>query len=152
MQGLQKTCSTRTRPRCRTRTDIWISLIAFIVVYIVPAAVDLGLMLRYSRRLLAQADAEAAETREGAVAPALTPTDAMDLHTIWFVIVAVFWVGFFVLEGFDFGVGMLHAFVGRSETARRAAINTIGPWWDGNEVWLVVAGASMFAAFPVGTR
>ena len=72
----------------------------------------------------------------------------MDLHTIWFVIVAVFWVGFFVLEGFDFGVGMLHAFVGRSETARRAAINTIGPWWDGNEVWLVVAGASMFAAFP----
>ena len=72
----------------------------------------------------------------------------MDLHTIWFVIVAVFWVGFFVLEGFDFGVGMLHALVGRSETARRAAINTIGPWWDGNEVWLVVAGASMFAAFP----
>jgi cytochrome d ubiquinol oxidase subunit II len=72
----------------------------------------------------------------------------MDLHTIWFVIVAFFWVGFFVLEGFDFGVGMLHTFVGRSETARRAAINTIGPWWDGNEVWLVVAGASMFAAFP----
>ena len=53
-----------------------------------------------------------------------------------------------MLEGFDFGVGMLHTFVGRSETARRAAINTIGPWWDGNEVWLVVAGASMFAAFP----
>jgi cytochrome d ubiquinol oxidase subunit II len=72
----------------------------------------------------------------------------MQLHTIWFVIVAIFWVGFFVLEGFDFGVGMLHTFVGRTETERRVALNTIGPWWDGNEVWLVVAGASMFAAFP----
>ncbi len=72
----------------------------------------------------------------------------MQLHTIWFVIVAVFWVGFFVLEGFDFGVGMLHAVVGRTEEERRVALSTIGPWWDGNEVWLVVAGASMFAAFP----
>jgi cytochrome d ubiquinol oxidase subunit II len=72
----------------------------------------------------------------------------MQLHTIWFVIVSIFWVGFFVLEGFDFGVGMLHTFVGRTETERRVALNTIGPWWDGNEVWLVVAGASMFAAFP----
>ena len=53
-----------------------------------------------------------------------------------------------MLEGFDFGVGMLHRFVGSSETGRRVAINTIGPWWDGNEVWLIVAGASMFAAFP----
>jgi cytochrome bd ubiquinol oxidase subunit II len=72
----------------------------------------------------------------------------MQLHTIWFIIIAVFWVGFFVLEGFDFGVGMLHVFIGRNETERRIAINTIGPWWDGNEVWLIVAGASMFAAFP----
>src|SRR5271165_2583467 len=72
----------------------------------------------------------------------------MQLHTIWFVIVTIFWVGFFVLEGFDFGVGMLHAVVGRTEQERRVALSTIGPWWDGNEVWLVVAGASMFAAFP----
>jgi cytochrome bd ubiquinol oxidase subunit II len=72
----------------------------------------------------------------------------MQLHTIWFIIIAVFWVGFFVLEGFDFGVGALHAFIGRNDTERRVAINTIGPWWDGNEVWLIVAGASMFAAFP----
>jgi cytochrome d ubiquinol oxidase subunit II len=72
----------------------------------------------------------------------------MQLHTIWFVIVAVFWVGFFVLEGFDFGVGALHSFIGRDEDERRTAINTIGPWWDGNEVWLIVAGAAMFAAFP----
>ena len=72
----------------------------------------------------------------------------MQLHTIWFVIVAIFWIGFFVLEGFDFGVGMLHTIVGKSDVERRVALNTIGPWWDGNEVWLVVAGASMFAAFP----
>ncbi|MFL5859489.1 MAG: cytochrome d ubiquinol oxidase subunit II [Solirubrobacteraceae bacterium] len=72
----------------------------------------------------------------------------MQLHTIWFIIIAVFWVGFFILEGFDFGVGALHAFIGRNDTERRVAINTIGPWWDGNEVWLIVAGASMFAAFP----
>jgi cytochrome bd ubiquinol oxidase subunit II len=72
----------------------------------------------------------------------------MQLHTIWFVIVVIFWLGFFVLEGFDFGVGALHRVIGRSETERRVAINTIGPWWDGNEVWLVVAGAAMFAAFP----
>jgi cytochrome bd ubiquinol oxidase subunit II len=73
----------------------------------------------------------------------------MQLHTIWFIIIVVFWIGFFVLEGFDFGVGMLHRFVGRDETERRVAINTIGPWWDGNEVWLIVAGAALFAAFPV---
>src|SRR4030088_3493795 len=72
----------------------------------------------------------------------------MQLHTIWFVLIAVLWVGFFVLEGFDFGVGALHAILGKTDLERRAAINTIGPWWDGNEVWLVVAGAGMFAAFP----
>ncbi len=72
----------------------------------------------------------------------------MQLHTIWFIIIAVLWIGFFVLEGFDFGVGALHMLIGRTETERRVVINTIGPWWDGNEVWLIVAGASMFAAFP----
>src|SRR4051812_30314530 len=72
----------------------------------------------------------------------------MQLHTIWFLVIAGFWLGFFVLEGFDFGVGMLHRFVGGDEAGRRIAINTIGPWWDGNEVWLIVAGAATFAAFP----
>ena len=72
----------------------------------------------------------------------------MQLHTVWFVIIVIFWVGFFVLEGFDFGVGMLHTIVGRTDTDRRVALNTIGPFWDGNEVWLVVAGAATFAAFP----
>jgi cytochrome d ubiquinol oxidase subunit II len=72
----------------------------------------------------------------------------MQLHTIWFIIIVVFWIGFFVLEGFDFGVGALHMLIGRSETERSVVVNTIGPWWDGNEVWLIVAGAAMFAAFP----
>jgi len=72
----------------------------------------------------------------------------VELHTIWFVIIAIFWIGFFVLEGFDFGVGVLHTIVGKTDTERRVALNTIGPWWDGNEVWLIVAAAGMFAAFP----
>ena len=66
----------------------------------------------------------------------------------WFIIIAILWTGFFILEGFDFGVGMLHDAVGTDDAGRRAAINTIGPLWDGNEVWLIVAGAAMFAAFP----
>ncbi len=72
----------------------------------------------------------------------------MDLQIVWFVVVAVFWTGFFVLEGFDFGVGALHRLIGRDETERRVVVNSIGPLWDGNEVWLIVAGAAMFAAFP----
>ena len=72
----------------------------------------------------------------------------LHLNTLWFVVIAVLWVGFFVLEGFDFGVGALHMVVGRDEQERRVAVSTIGPWWDGNEVWLIVAGAGTFAAFP----
>jgi bd-type cytochrome oxidase subunit II len=70
------------------------------------------------------------------------------LIPFWFIVIAVLWTGFFILEGFDFGVGMLHSLVGKDESSRRAAINTIGPLWDGNEVWLITAGAAMFAAFP----
>jgi cytochrome d ubiquinol oxidase subunit II len=72
----------------------------------------------------------------------------MTLVQTWFLIIAVLWTGFFILEGFDFGVGMLHGVIGGDEAGRRTAINTIGPLWDGNEVWLIVAGAAMFAAFP----
>jgi cytochrome bd ubiquinol oxidase subunit II len=67
---------------------------------------------------------------------------------LWFILITILWTGFFVLEGFDMGVGMLHSVVGKDEASRRAVINTIGPLWDGNEVWLIVAGAAMFAAFP----
>jgi cytochrome d ubiquinol oxidase subunit II len=72
----------------------------------------------------------------------------MTLGDFWFILVAVLWIGFFILEGFDFGVGMLHSFLGRDDIERRVLINTIGPVWDGNEVWLIVAGAAIFAAFP----
>jgi cytochrome bd ubiquinol oxidase subunit II len=72
----------------------------------------------------------------------------LDLPTFWFAALAFFWIGFFVLEGFDFGVGMLTPFVGRDEGERKLALNTILPVWDGNEVWLIVAGAGTFAAFP----
>jgi cytochrome bd ubiquinol oxidase subunit II len=72
----------------------------------------------------------------------------MTLITLWFMVLVIFWTGFLVLEGFDFGVGMLHGVVGRDERGRGLAIQTIGPLWDGNEVWLIVAAAGTFAAFP----
>ncbi|AZH83661.1 cytochrome d ubiquinol oxidase subunit II [Plantibacter sp. PA-3-X8] len=72
----------------------------------------------------------------------------MDLTILWFWIIAALFVGYFVLDGFDFGVGMTIPFLGKDETDRRMLINTIGPVWDLNETWLIVAGASLFAAFP----
>ena len=72
----------------------------------------------------------------------------MDLQILWFCLIAVFWSGYFLLEGFDFGVGMLLPFVPRDEKERDAMFQTIGPVWDGNEVWLVVATGATFAAFP----
>ena len=72
----------------------------------------------------------------------------MDLNTIWFILIAVLYIGFFILEGFDFGVGILLPFLGKEDTERRVIINTIGPHWDANEVWLLTAGGATFAAFP----
>jgi cytochrome bd ubiquinol oxidase subunit II len=72
----------------------------------------------------------------------------MDLPNLWFILIAVLYIGYFVLEGFDMGVGILLPFVGKDETRRRMMINTIGPHWDGNEVWLLTAGGATFAAFP----
>jgi cytochrome d ubiquinol oxidase subunit II len=72
----------------------------------------------------------------------------MDLTTFWFILIAVLWIGYLVLEGFDFGVGMLMALLARDDKERRVLLNTIGPVWDGNEVWLLVAGGATFAAFP----
>ena len=108
-------------------------------------------MLRYSRQGLGRGRPRGRDAR----APPADRDPAIDLlggrassHTLWFVLIAIFWVGFFVLEGFDFGVGVLHRSSAGPETERRVAIDTIGPWWDGNEVWLIVAGAATFAAFP----
>ena len=79
----------------------------------------------------------------------------MGLQDFWFIALAALFVGFFVLEGFDFGVGMLMAFFGRvgdddPEKHRRAALNTIGPVWDGNEVWLITAGGARSEERRVG--
>jgi cytochrome bd ubiquinol oxidase subunit II len=73
----------------------------------------------------------------------------MTLEILWFCLLAFFWTAYFVLEGFDFGVGMLLPVLGRSEADRRTMFESIGPLWDGNEVWLVIAGGVTFAAFPV---
>jgi len=72
----------------------------------------------------------------------------MDLNIIWFILVTVLFIGFFFLEGFDYGVGILLPFLGKDDKARRVIINTIGPHWDGNGVWLLTAGGAIFAAFP----
>lgn len=73
----------------------------------------------------------------------------MELVDFWFMAIAFFWIGYFILDGFDLGVGMLLPVIGREQRDRRVMINAIGPVWDGNEVWLVVAGAATFAAFPL---
>ncbi|MET8971114.1 cytochrome d ubiquinol oxidase subunit II [Streptomyces hydrogenans] len=72
----------------------------------------------------------------------------MELHDVWFVLIAVLWTGYFFLEGFDFGVGILTKLLARNRPEKRVLINTIGPVWDGNEVWLLTAGGATFAAFP----
>ncbi|MCX8067937.1 MAG: cytochrome d ubiquinol oxidase subunit II [Anaerolineae bacterium] len=72
----------------------------------------------------------------------------MDLNTLWFILITVLFTGFFVLEGFDYGVGILLPFLGKKDEERRIIINTIGPFWDSNEVWMITAGGALFAAFP----
>lgn len=72
----------------------------------------------------------------------------MDLNIIWFILIAILFMGFFFLEGFDFGVGILLMIIGKNDTEKRVIINTIGPFWDANEVWLITAGGAIFAAFP----
>lgn len=72
----------------------------------------------------------------------------MDYNTLWLILIAILYIGFFVLEGFDFGVGILLPILGKNDHERRAIINTVGPHWDGNEVWLITAGGATFAAFP----
>ncbi|MEU1941306.1 cytochrome d ubiquinol oxidase subunit II [Streptomyces sp. NPDC020125] len=72
----------------------------------------------------------------------------MNLHDFWFLLIAFLWTGYFFLEGFDFGIGVLTKLLARDRTERRVLINTIGPVWDGNEVWLITAAGATFAAFP----
>ncbi|TLN18806.1 cytochrome d ubiquinol oxidase subunit II, partial [bacterium] len=72
----------------------------------------------------------------------------MELSVLWFILIAVLYIGYFVLEGFDFGVGILLPFLGKTDTQRRVIINTVGPHWDGNEVWLLTAGGATLAGVP----
>jgi cytochrome d ubiquinol oxidase subunit II len=72
----------------------------------------------------------------------------MNLNTVWFILVTILFIGFFFLEGFDYGVGILLPFLGKGNDERRAIINSIGPVWDGNEVWMITAGGALFASFP----
>ncbi len=72
----------------------------------------------------------------------------MDLNTVWFILVTILFTGFFFLEGFDYGVGILLPFLGKGDIGRRTIINSIGPVWDGNEVWMITAGGALFASFP----
>jgi len=72
----------------------------------------------------------------------------MNLATFWFILIAILWAGYFVLDGFDFGICILLPFLGKDDAQCRTMINAIGPVWDGNEVWLLTAGGAMFAAFP----
>ena len=122
------------------------------------AVVEVALLVRFARELPPVRGAARARTgrRRGRATtdrwpsptePARRPAP-WNSPTVWFVLIAVLWIGYFVLEGFDFGVGMLLPVLGRDETERRVLINTIGPVWDGNEVWLLVAGGATFAAFP----
>ncbi len=147
VQGLMKTINANS-PSVGS-TDIWISLTAFVLIYIVLGAADLVLMLHYSRKGLGDEDDRRRRDLTGGPGDELLGEPLLHLNTLWFVLIAILWVGFFVLEGFDFGVGALH--MARRQTTRPSgelAVSTIGPWWDGNEVWLIVAGAGTFAAFP----
>src|SRR5512143_3176091 len=72
----------------------------------------------------------------------------MEFQIIWFVLWAVLWAVYFMLDGFVLGVGILHNFIGRNDSEKRVLINSVGPVWDGNEVWLLTAGGATFAAFP----
>lgn len=74
--------------------------------------------------------------------------DTTTLQLVWFILISILWIGYLILEGFDFGVGMLMKLIGGSKEEKRAILHTIGPVWDGNEVWLIVAGGATFAAFP----
>ncbi len=72
----------------------------------------------------------------------------MNLHLLWFALIVMLFTGFFLLEGFDYGVGILLPFLGKQDIERRVILNSIGPFWDGNEVWLITVGGAIFAAFP----
>ena len=109
---------------------------------------DRGVAVRARGAARPRSGANARDGPRWRVLPARRWRTDMDLQTLWFVLIAVLWSGYLILEGFDFGVGMLMPVVGRTESERGQAVRSIVPVWDGNEVWLLVAGGATFAAFP----
>ena len=124
--------------------EVLTSFTAFTLIYATLAVVEVRLLLRYARAGAARRPTACPRTRTrhlrvlGAV-----------MELIWFLLIAVLFTGYFVLEGFDFGVGALVRVLGRDERSRGVVLHTIGPVWDGNEVWLITAAGAMFAAFPM---
>ena len=155
--GLMKT-GAGISPSVST-TDVAITLGGFVLLYTVLGVIDVVLMFLAARRGLGTEDERRPAGRPGAPVsrrPRNSSTEeravngpVASLNTAWFALIGVLWTGYFVLEGFDFGVGMLSLVIGRDEVDRRLARNAIGPVWDGNEVWLIVAAGATFAAFPV---
>ena len=131
----------RARPRSGS------ACVVFVLLYLALGVIERRLMLRYARRGLARrADGAAPETPPSPPSPT---EGLMCLDTVWFIVVAVLLDGVLRPRGLRLRRRRAaHAWSGRDERERRAALNTIGPFWDGNEVWLIVAGAAMFAAFP----
>ena len=136
VQGLLKTANANS-PSVST-TWLGIGLTVFVLLYVFLFVLDIWLMRRY-------AAATWTATRCGDAGGGVL---TMDLQTFWFVLIAVLWGGYFLLEGFDFGVGLLLPFLPGDDDSDRRCSQSIGPVWDGNEVWLVVAGGATFAAFP----
>jgi cytochrome d ubiquinol oxidase subunit II len=124
-------------------TMLAFSLIVFVGLYLLLLVLDIWLMRRYAKLDPPELDRD--ETGE---TPCRRSDTEMDLQDLWFCLIGFFFAAYFVLEGFDFGVGLLLPFLPRNEEERSTMFRTIGPVWDGNEVWLVIAGGSMFAAFP----
>ena len=154
------TTSTGVSPSV-SAAEVWISMIAYTLVYAVLAVIEVKLFLTYVRRG-AEPFEEPVEPRDvDEDARSSSPTDprtVMDYALIWFCLIGLLWAGYLVLEGFDFGRRRAAARprAGRdaadTEKRRRVMLTTIGPHWDGNEVWLLTAGGATFAAFPSGTR
>ena len=127
------------------------SLITFTLLYAALAVVEVGLLVKTIRQGLPDVRRFHTAGRWRRRPPAglrVLRRATMELTTVWFILIAVLWIGYFTLEGFDFGVGMLLPILAHDDRERRVLINTIGPVWDGNEVWLLVAGGATFAAFP----
>jgi hypothetical protein len=125
------------------------TLIGFTLIYGVLSVIDVYLLGKFARSAPPTLEPRRTAPSRRLVYWGGTVNEGyLNLETLWFVLIAVLWTGYFFLEGFDFGVGVLLPFLGRDDLDRRLMVNAIGPVWDGNEVWLLVAGGATFAAFP----